>query len=46
MNYNVFRDKNLEERDSVTNCVLNSTNYDAKLFTICRAQFVKKVSCD
>ncbi len=46
MNYNVFRNKNLEEKNSVTSCVLSSTNYDAKLFTICRAQSIKKVLCD
>jgi len=46
MNYNVFWDENLEEGDNVTSCVLSSINYDAKLFTICKAQLVKKVSCD
>ncbi len=46
MNHDVFRNENLEEKDNVTSCVLSSTNYDAKLFTICKAQFVKKVLCD
>ena len=46
MNYNVFRDKNLEEKNSVTSCVLSSTNYDAKLFIVCRVQLAKKVLCD
>jgi len=46
MNYNVFQNENLKEKDSITSCVFSSTNYDAKLFTIYRAQFVKKVLCD
>ncbi len=36
MNHNVFRNENFEGRDNVMSCVLSSTNYDAKLFTICR----------
>ncbi len=46
INHDVFQDENLEKEDNVTSCVLSSINYDAKLFTICRAQLVKKVSCD
>jgi len=46
MNHDVFQNEKLEERDNVTSCVLNSTNYDAKLFTICKTQSIKKVSCD
>ncbi len=37
MDYDVFRNENFEEKDSVTSCVLNSTNYDAKLFTTCKS---------
>ncbi len=46
MNYNVFQDENLKKKDSVTSYVLSSIDYDAKLFIVCRAQFVKKVLCD
>ncbi len=46
MNYDVFWNENLEEEDSVTSHVLSFTNYDAKLFIVCKAQFAKKVSCD
>ncbi len=46
MNQDVFKTKTLKKGDSVTSRVLKSIDHDAKLFTICRAQLVKEVSCD
>jgi len=43
IDYNIFETKNLEEKDNVTSCVLSSTNYNTKLFIVCRTQFAKKI---
>jgi len=43
INYNIFETENLGEKNSITNCVFSSTDYNTKLFTVCRAQSAKKV---
>ena len=43
INYNIFETENFGEKDSITNYVFSSTDYDAKLFTVCRAQSAKKI---
>ena len=43
IDYNIFETENLEKKNSITNCIFSSTNYNTKLFTIYRTQFVKKV---
>jgi len=46
MDQDVFGTKTLEKGDSVTSRVLRTADHGAKLFTICRAQPAKEVSCD
>ena len=43
IDYNIFETENLEKKNSITSCIFSSTDYNIKLFTVCRTQSVKKV---